>query len=406
MNNQTAQQVDAEVPPAQLPTLAPLAQPTQVLPHVSAPAAVTTDALTAARQFLCWARDRGLLASDAYSPTENLAAPTFDIAVLDPGVLSTLRSRQIRFLAVDSLSNRISVFLRRASPSVKELKILPKTCNGHALSYFQGNGENVSPANVAENTNNCTVHQVGANSFYTCGSSISVGNNREAGTLGCLVRDQHGDLFGLSNNHVSAACSYAPIGLPVLAPGIVDVAPGNPLPFTLGLHHSQLPMQFGDPSSVNHTQNSDAALIKITNSNLISSMQRGAYDTPVNVTDLLPGMQIEKVGRTTGHTHGIVLGEMVGAAPINYVANQYGFSGAAYFENIFVVHGVGDVFSDSGDSGSLVTYVDGNGTRHGVGLVFAGCLDNSAPGGKRSFILPLRPILQRFNVTLVAQHNC
>ena len=165
-------------------------------------------------------------------------------------------------------------------------------------------------------------------------------------------------------------------------------------------------MMFGDPSSVDHTLNSDAALIRIMAPNAISSMQRNAYDTPVSVADLLPGMKVEKVGRTTGHTYGAVLGELFGAVSVNYVAGQYGFSGAAYFEQVFVVHGLGDVFSDGGDSGSLVTYVDDNGVRHAVGLVFAGCVDNSAPGGKRSFVLPLRPSLNRFNVSLVAQHNC
>ena len=99
------------------------------------------------------------------------------------------------------------------------------------------------------------------------------------------------------------------------------------------------------------------------------------------------------------------MGEVVGATPISYVAGQYGFSGAVYFEPLWVVHGVGDVFSDGGDSGSLVTHVDAAGVRHAVGLIVAGCADNSAPGSKRSIILPLRSILNRLNVELVANHN-
>lgn len=43
--------------------------------------------------------------------------------------------------------------------------------------------------------------------------------------------------------------------------------------------------------------------------------------------------------------------------------------------------------------------------RHAVGIVVAGCTDNSAPGGKRSIVLPLRPILDRFKVELVSGHN-
>ncbi len=367
----------------------------------------TTDIRTAAQQLLSWAYSNGLLSADSFQPDASIPHPNFGQAVLEPGVYQALRTRQIRFLGINSVENVITVFLRRATPSVKEQKILPKVCNGYILQYVQGNPENVSPSNVATNTNSCATHQNATGSvFYTCGSSISVGNNREAGTLGCLVRDANGAIFGLSNNHVAGGCGYAPVGLPVLAPGIADVTPFNPSPFTLGLHTTPLPMVFGDPSTVNFASNSDAAIFRITATGAISSMQRAAYDTPISVMDLAPGMQVEKVGRTTGHTYGTVTTEIFGAIPVEYQASQYGFSGPAYFEQMFVVHGHGDVFSDSGDSGSLVTTLDGAGQRHAVGLVVAGCIDNSAPGGKRSLILPLRPILNSFNVTLVANFNC
>lgn len=365
----------------------------------------TVDIRTTAMQFLRWARDHGLLASDAYYPGETYAHPSFGDEPVAASALGVLRARQVRFLAIDALTNKISVFLRRASPSAKELRGLPTHCNGHLLNYHQGNPETVAAANVAEATSTCALHQVGPQSFYTCGSSISIGNNREAGTLGCLVRDPAGQIFGLSNNHVSGACSYAPAGLPVIAPGILDVSPSNPYPFTLGIHSRQLPMHVGDPSSIDHTQNSDAALFEVLNPALISSMQRGHYDTPNSLMDLAPGMQVQKVGRSTDLKAGVVLGEIVGAASINYAAAQYGFSGAVYFEPLWIVHGLGDIFSDGGDSGSLVTHVDSAGMRHAVGIVVAGCTDNSAPGGKRSIVLPLRPILDRFKVELVSGHN-
>lgn len=258
---------------------------------------------------------------------------------------------------------------------------------------------------MAEAASTCAMHQSNGHKFYTCGSSISVGNNREAGTLGCLVRDATGQIFGLSNNHVSGACSYAPTGLPVIAPGILDVSPNNPHPFTLGIHTRQLPMHVGDPSSIDHTQNSDAALFQIVNPNAVSSMQRQYYDTPTSVMDLVSGMKIEKIGRSTDRKHGFVQGEVIGAVPISYAAGQYGFSGMVYFEPLWVAHGIADLFSDSGDSGSLVTHVDTVGIRHAVGLVVGGCADSGSPGGKRSIILPLRSILNRLNVELVANHN-
>lgn len=257
-----------------------------------------------------------------------------------------------------------------------------------------------------EATSTCAIHQVGGGEFYTCGSSISVGNNREAGTLGCLVRDAAGNIFGLSNNHVSGACSYAPAGLPILAPGVMDVSPLNPHPFTIGVHVRQLQMQVGDPSSVDHLENSDAALFRIIDPSRVSSMQRNFYDTPDMVMDLIPGMDVEKVGRSTGLKKGKVLGELVGALSVSYSAAQYGFSGGVFFEKLFAVHGVNDVFSESGDSGSLVVHVDAHGQRYAVGLLIAGCQNSNAPGGKLSLILPLRPILNKLNVTLVSAHNC
>jgi hypothetical protein len=363
------------------------------------------DIRTTALQFLYWARNHGLLALDAYFPGEALDSPSFGDEPVGVAALGVLRARQIRFVTIDSVTNRISVFLRRASPSIKELKELPKYCNGFSLNYHQGNPETVEAANVAEATSTCAMHENGGARFYTCGSSISVGNNREAGTLGCLVRDDTGQLFGLSNNHVSGACSYAPTGLPVIAPGILDVSPTNPHPFTLGIHTRQLPMHVGDPSSIDHTQNSDAALFQIINPDAISSMQRKHYDTPNSVTNLEARMEVQKVGRTTGLKTGVVMGQIVGASAIYYAAGQYGFSGTVYFEPLWVVHGVGDVFSEAGDSGSLVTHVDAAGVRHAVGIVVGGCADNSAPGGKRSLILPLLSILNQFNVELVANHN-
>ena len=358
-----------------------------------------------ALKFLRWARDNGLLAADAYFPGDTVGHPDFGGEPVGQSAISVLRTRQIRFVTVDTAHNRISVFLKKTAPTVREMKVLPKYCDGTALQYYQGSPETVSPTAVAEATSACALHHVGARFLYTCGSSISVGNNREAGTLGCLVKDANGVLYGLTNNHVGAACSYAPFGLPILAPGIIDVTPTNPYPFTLGVHTRQLQLQTGDPTSVDHTQNSDAAIFKIVAIDGISSMQRNHYDTPTSVMDMVPGMSVEKVGRSTARKSGKVIGQIVGPSAVSYSAAQYGFAGAVYLEPLWVIHGVGDLFSEGGDSGSLVTHEDVNGVRHAVGIVVAGCGDTSAAGGKRTLVLPLRPILDKLQVTLVSGHN-
>lgn len=358
-----------------------------------------------ALQFLRWAHTHGVLATDSYFPGETIGTPNFGDTEISPKIIGILRTRQIRFLGINPQENRITVFLKRTSPTVKEIAALPTTCNGFSVSYHQGNPDAIAPANISETTSACAIFNGASGLKYCCGSSISVGNNREAGTLGCLVRDAEGSLYGLSNNHVSGSCGYAPLGLPIIAPGVLDVSPLNPPPFTLGIHTRQLPLSIGDPTSIDHTQNSDAAIFQIIATGSICSMQRGHYDTPSSVMDIAPGMTVQKVGRTTDLTEGTVMGEIVGPTSIRYAAPNYEFSGHVYFEPLFVIYGNGDIFSDGGDSGSLVTHVDSSGARHAVGIVVGGAIDNKVPGGKLTLVLPLRPVLDRLSISLVSSYN-
>lgn len=288
----------------------------------------------------------------------------------------------MRQVGINLPERRITVFLSKTLPSAKALAEFPKTADGFNLKFQQGDSENVNPTAVASTTLNSVVHHVNGGAFYTCGSSISVGNSRAAGTLGCLLKDGAGRLYGLSNNHVSGGCGNVPVGMPILAPGVLDVHPQGPQPFTLGLHARQLDMAIGDPSSVDTTRNQDAAIFTIVNPDAVSSMQRDAYDTPTVIGDIVPGMQVEKAGRTSGFTRGTVLSEIVGPFSVNYKIDEYGFSGAIYFEPMFLVIGLGDRFSEGGDSGSLVTTLGVNGERSAVGIVVAGLQDNKAPGVK------------------------
>lgn len=150
------------------------------------------DISTTALQFLRWAHDNGLLVADAYYPGETVPHPNFG-SVDGKTAVGVLRNRQVRFLALNPSAGNIVVFLRKAAPTAKELKVLPVQCNGYSLRYLQGNPEAVTPANVSEATSTCAVHlSMAGLRHYTCGSSISIGNNREAGTIGCLVKDALG----------------------------------------------------------------------------------------------------------------------------------------------------------------------------------------------------------------------
>jgi hypothetical protein len=358
---------------------------------------------SAAMRLLRWAHDLSLLRPEAYFPGDGYSYPDFDSA--SDSAVSFLRQKQIRFVGINQARQEISVFLQKAAPGERVLKSLPATCDGYRIRYRQGNPEPVSPANVAEAATPCAMHVAQGSEFYTCGSSISVGNVQAAGTFGCLLRDPAGQLYGLSNNHVSGSCNYAPTGLPIVAPGIMDVSPHNPRPFTVGLHDRQLTMLMGDPTVVNSQQNQDAAVFRIVDDALVSSMQQNFYDSPATAMQLQAGMEVEKVGRSSGHTHGRVVSQLMGPVSVAYTTPQYNFNGTVYFDGMYMVHGVGDRFSEGGDSGSLVVHTDAGGTKHAVGIVVAGGADNSAPGQKFSLIMPINPILALFGMDLVAGHN-
>lgn len=358
---------------------------------------------TSALRLLRWAHNNDLLKVDAWYPGEAFDAPTLE--PLDQATIGAIRQKGINFVGVNPARQEITVYLHRAVPGPRLLKAWPTSCDGYRLRFRQGVPTTVAAANVAESANPCATRVVGGMARYTCGSSISIGNNREAGTLGCLVRDATGTVYGLTNNHVGAGCNYAPTGQPILAPGVLDVGPANPAPFTIGFHARQLPMQMGDPTTVDTTANDDIALFRLANAALVSSMQQDAYDTPATAMPLLPGMLIEKVGRSSGHTTGIVANQVIGPLCVGYHAAQYGFSGSAYFEPMFVAIGLADRFSEGGDSGSLVVHTDATGSRHAVGIVVAGRDDSSVPGGKLSLIMPIQPILTKLGVTLLSMHN-
>ncbi len=57
-----------------------------------------------------------------------------------------------------------------------------------------------------------------------CGSSIGIGNQRNAGTLTAIAIDDQEQLFGLSCNHVVGGCNTALPGTPIVIPGIQDVS--------------------------------------------------------------------------------------------------------------------------------------------------------------------------------------
>jgi hypothetical protein len=70
-----------------------------------------------------------------------------------------------------------------------------------------------------------------------------------------------------------------------------------------------------------------------------------------------------------------------------------------YFHSLFVIKGGFDLFSQPGDSGSLIVTKDKTGNPKSVGIVVAG--DENG----LTFALSLHRILQYFGVEVVSGHN-
>lgn len=359
----------------------------------------------AARIFHDWATREGLVVGQPALPSTQ--DESSKIAPLTEAGRTLLRQKQVMSICFSEAQELITVFTRLVPPKAKKtLATLPSSIENVSIRYRQGSHITAGDLPVQPFGGPAYIVRTSLNgdNRYTCGSSISVGNNVDAGTLGALVQDANGQLYGLSNNHVTGCCNFAERNLPIVAPGIRDVTATGLSPFTIGRHHIALPLQIGSPDTVDVTQNTDAAIFRIENSAIVSSHQGDSFDTPSLVDSMAGGMTVRKVGRTTGHTSGEVIGQQYGQFSVNYSAQRYGFMGSIYFENVFTIQGIGDSFSDHGDSGSLIVS-NIQGVDYAVGIVFAGMQDANAPGGKITLALPIEPILTHLGVSLVSGHN-
>ncbi len=234
---------------------------------------------------------------------------------------------------------------------------------------------------------------------------VSIGHIRiSAGTFGCLVR-RGGDLFILSNNHVLADVNKGKVGDPVLQPGPADggtagdaiatleefvpldfgttepecriatlLATGlNALAELVGSQHRLEPVR--QTSGVNRV---DAALACPLSADMVSPDILG-IGVPTGVGEATLGMPVQKSGRTTGHTSGIIT-QIDATVRIDY----YGPS--ALFEGQLIA----SPMSQPGDSGSAVL----DNERRVVGLLFAG-------SDAATIINPIADVLTALRVEVV-----
>ena len=203
------------------------------------------------------------------------------------------------------------------------------------------------------------------------------------GTAGFYMRDEEGNQYLVSNNHVIGKSNDAVPGESVVQPGTLDLT-GTELQLMPDLGTLRQVLEVARVSAVvdlqfataSGTPNNrvDAAIAQLTNSpRERNDLDRLTFGGSIQGTarlridasgNLLPSSRVYKVGRTTGFTEGEVIG-IAGVANIEYPG------GVAHFVDQIVVRPTADnvgPFSDSGDSGSGVL----NDQHDLVGLLYAG----------------------------------
>ena len=205
-----------------------------------------------------------------------------------------------------------------------------------------------------------------------------------AGTLGAFVRDADGRVLLLSNNHVLADTDRAAVGDPVLSPGPADGGrPDTDRVATL----TSFERLSADGNRL------DLALAAVDDPALVGGNSVPEGTLAGVVEEVLDGVEVAKVGRTTGHT----VGEIT-AVELDGVTVDYGRGDVFSFDDCVEVEGDGRSFSDGGDSGSLVYVRDG---LQVVGLLFAGSTTGGDGGTGLTYCNPAAVALRTAAVTLL-----
>ncbi len=199
-----------------------------------------------------------------------------------------------------------------------------------------------------------------------------------AGTLGGFVRTA-GGLAVLSNNHVLAAGDTAAIGDAVLQPGPADG--GGPADRVATL------------AAFERLREGRRNLVDAAVAVLDAGVEADPGDLPggplgrvvLAGTDVDPEDTVEKVGRTTGHTRGVVTAVEVDAVAVQFdeVVHR--------FDDQIEIQGLDGGFSAGGDSGSVIWR---SRDRAPMGLLFAGSSTGGPQGSGVTFANPLATVLR------------
>lgn len=202
-----------------------------------------------------------------------------------------------------------------------------------------------------------------------------------AGTFGAVV-EKGGRRFILSNNHVLAENGRISIDAPIFQPGLLDG----------GDTATDQIAELSEFVPVTRQNNAvDCALARVLDPGDVSPrpmprVNRLLSPQPIAARD---GMLVEKTGRTTGYTRGSVTDVAADVSVGRYSDSQGEFD--AVFTDQIIVESPGGMFSDRGDSGSIIVERQ---TKRVTALLFAGSASHTIGN-------PIGEVLARLGVQLV-----
>lgn len=236
----------------------------------------------------------------------------------------------------------------------------------------------------------------------------SVESDCATGTIGARVKDEIGNLYALSNNHVFArmsgvnfdgsAATTAAVNEAIQQPGPLEFFPAcTKTGYQVAALSAWEPYRYSAATSIEELAtmpinstlspvNVMDAAIAATTADLVGFAPPTDGYGALSTNPISPkiGLKIQKIGRTTGWTKGSV-------SAINGTIILEGVDGVLRFKQcVLTSTRTSGLFGDQGDSGSLVVSV---GENRPLGLYFA-------DGPISSIMCPITPILNRFNVQI------
>ncbi|SIO04926.1 hypothetical protein SAMN05444166_2199 [Singulisphaera sp. GP187] len=209
------------------------------------------------------------------------------------------------------------------------------------------------------------------------------------GTLGCFVRRVSGQVAVLSNNHVLAGENRGQKGTDrILQPGNLTFAANQHIATLTDFVVLQPSPANARPAKGNVVYNSvDAAVADVEQSIPFTQafLPTRSLPGPHGTASPKVGDRVFKVGRTTGLTHGTITAVGIVVGPIAYDPGNCWFN-----QQFEIVGDNGILFSDHGDSGSVIVSTTGE----VIGLLYAG-------NGTQTYACPIDKVLIDLNCSLV-----